>query len=136
MHSLKDYILHTLLRHKAGALQDTIIVIFGPAVLLALWWPFGHQLFGIHLRLVHFRAGEGPARTFNTNWPLYDFNPRAGIHKPLYQAEVAAGQGLDRPHPDYEVLHGQFGRLVKFDQLLQLVAQGQRTFGPNILGPE
>ena len=80
--------------------------------------------------------GQGPARTLNADGPLNDFQPRTGIHHPLDKAEVAAGQGLARPQPDYEVLHGQFGRLVKFDQLLQLVALGHRMFGPNILGPE
>ena len=106
MHSLKDYILRTLLRHKAGALEDTTIILFGVAMLLALWRPLYHQLLGIHLRLVHFRMGEGPARTLNADGPLYDFKPWAGIHKPLYQAELAAGQGLARPHADYETLHG------------------------------
>ena len=135
MYSFKDYILGTLLRHKAGALQDTVIIISGPAVLLALRWPLGHQLFSIHLRLVHFCTGEGHSRTFNANQPLYDFKSWAGIHKPLYQVEVAARQGLARPHPDYETLHGQFGRLVKLGQLLQPVAQGHRMFGPSILRP-
>ena len=75
-------------------------------MLLALRQPLRHQLLGIHLRPVHFRTGKGPARTFNADGPLYDFKLWAGIHKPLYQAEVAARQGLARPHPDYETLHG------------------------------
>ena len=79
-------------------------------MLLALRRPLRHQLLGIHLRLVHFRAGKGPARTFNADWPLYDFKPRTGIYKPLHEAEVAVGQRLGMPQPDYEVLHGQFSR--------------------------
>ena len=119
-------ILHpsTFLRHKASTLQDTFIILFGVAMLLALRWPLLHQLFGVHLRPEHFRLGKSPARTLNADIPLYDFKPWAGIYYPLDKAEVAAGQGLARPQPDYEVLHGQFGRLVEFDQLLQLVTQG------------
>ena len=92
--------------------------------------PSGDPSFGVHLRAVHFRTGKGPARTFNADGPLYDFKPWAGIHKPLYQAEVAVGEGVARPHPDYEALHGLFGRLVQLDQLLQLVAKGHQMFGP------
>ena len=55
---------------------------------------------------------------------------------PPHQTEVAAGQGLAGPHPDYKALHGMFGRLVNLDQLLQLVAQGHGVFGPSILRPE
>ena len=50
--------------------------------------------------------------------------------------EVAVGKGVARAHPDYKALHGLFGRLVKLDQLLQLVAQGHWVFGPSILRPE
>ena len=67
MYSFKDYILGTLLRHKARALQDIIIILLGVAMLLALRRPFGHQLLGIHLRLVHFCAGEGHSHIFNAN---------------------------------------------------------------------
>ena len=84
VHSLKYYILSTFLRHKAGTLQDTVIILFGVAMLLALWWPLLYQLFGIHLRPMHFRTGKGPARTLNADGPLYDLKPWAGIHKPLY----------------------------------------------------
>ena len=85
---------------------------------------------------MHIRAGKGPAGTLNANRSLDDFEPRTGIHHPLDQAEVAGGQGLTRPHPDYEVLHVQFGRPVEFDQLLQLVTQRHWMFGPSILGLE
>ena len=74
-----------------------------------------------------------PTCTLDADGPLDDFKPWAGFHKPPHQTEVAAGQGLARPHPDYKALHGLFGRLVKFDQLLQLVAQGHGVFGPSIL---
>ena len=80
-----------------GTLHDTVIILFGVAVLLTLRRPLRHQLLGIHLRPVHFRSGEGPARTFNADGPLYDFKPRAGTHKPLHESEVAAGHGLGRP---------------------------------------
>ena len=43
------------------------------------------------------------------------------LHAPsmqMDQTEVAAGQGLARPYPDYKTLHGLFGRLVQLDQLL------------------
>ena len=105
-------------------------------MLLAFRRPLLHQLYGVQLRLVHLRPGKSPARTLNADGPLYDFKPWAGIHKPPYQTEVATRQGLARPHPDYKTLHGLFGRLVELDQLLQVVAQGHRMFGPNILRPE
>ena len=95
-----------------------------------------HQLFGVHLRLVHFRLGKGPTHTLNTDGPLDDFQPWAGIHKPPHQAEVAVGKGVARPHSDYKAPHGLFGHLVKFDHLLQLAAQGHGVFGPSILRPE
>ena len=82
---------------------------------------------------MHFRTGQGLARTFNADGPLNDFKSRTCIYHPLDKAKVAAGQGLARPQPDYEVLHGLFGRLVQFDQLLQLVAQGHRMFGPVLM---
>ena len=105
-------------------------------MLLDLRRPLLHQLHGIQLRLVHLLPGKSPARTLDADGPLYNFKPWAGIHKPPHQTEVAAGQGLARPHPDYKAPHGLFGRLVKLDQLLQLVAQGHGVFGPSILRPE
>ena len=105
-------------------------------MLLALRRPLLHQLFSVQLRPVHLHPGKSPARTLNAGGPLYDFKPGAGVYKPPYQAEIAAGQGLARSHPDYEALHGQFGHLVKLDQLLQLVSQGHWVFGPSILRPE
>ena len=85
---------------------------------------------------MHFHAGKGPAGTLNANGSLDHLKPRTGIYHPLDQAEVAGGQKLARPYPDYEILHSHFGRLVEFDQLLQLVTQGRWMFGPSILGPE
>ena len=105
-------------------------------MLLALRWPFLHQLHGVQLRLVHPRPGKSPTRTLDADVPLYNFKPWAGIHKPPHQTKVAAEQGLARTHPDYKAPHGRFGRLVKLDQLLQLVAQGHGVFGPSILRPE
>ena len=105
-------------------------------MLLALRRPLLHQLHGVQLRLVHLRPGKSPACTLDVDEPLDDFKPWASFHKPPHQAELAAGQGLARPHPDYKAPHGLFGRLVKFDQLLQLVTQGHGVFGPSILRPE
>ena len=87
-------------------------------MLLALWRPLLHQLHGVELRPMHLRPGKSPARTLDADGPLYDFKLCAGIHKPPHQTEVAAGQGLAKPHPDYKTLHGLFGCLVKLYQLL------------------
>ena len=85
---------------------------------------------------MHLRTSKGSAGTLNANGPLDHFQPRTGIHHPLDQAKVASGQGLTRPHPNYEIFHSHFGRPVEFDQLLQLVTQRHRVFIPIILGPE
>ena len=105
------------------------------AMLLALWQTVLHQLLSIQLAPMHLRAGKGPAGTLNANRSLDNFKSQTCIHHPLDQAEVASGQGLIRPQPNYEALHGLFGRLVELDQLLQLVAKGHRMFGPSILRP-
>ena len=91
-------------------------------MLLALRRPLLHQLHGVQLRLVHLRLGKSPARTLDADGLLYNFKSWAGIYEPPHQTEVAVRQGISRPHPDYKTLHGLFGRLVKLDQLLQLVA--------------
>ena len=83
VHSFKYYILSTFLRHKASTLQDTVIILFGVAMLLALRRPLLHQLFGVQLRLVHLRPGKSPARTLDADGPLYNFKPWAGIHQRL-----------------------------------------------------
>ena len=85
---------------------------------LALRRPVLHQLLRIQLAPMHLRTGKGPTGTLNANGSLDDFQSWTGIHHPLDQAEVGGGQGLTRPHPDYEILHSHFGRLVEFDQLL------------------
>ena len=103
---------------------------------LALRRSILHQLLCIQLGPMHVRTGKGPAGTLNTNRLLDNFKPRTGIYHPLYKAEVAVGQGLTRPHLDYEVLHGHFGRPVEFNQLLQLVTQRHWVFGSSILGLE
>ena len=105
-------------------------------MLLALRWPFLHQLLRIQLAPMHLRTGKGPTGTLNANRSLDDFQSRTGIHHLLDQAEVAGGQKLNRPYSDYEILYSLFGRLVEFDQLLQLVTQRRWMFGPSILGPE
>ena len=44
MFSWEYSILRTLLRHKAGSLQDTVIIQLGLAVLFSFGRSFGHQL--------------------------------------------------------------------------------------------
>ena len=62
---VKNYILGTLIRHKAGTLQDALIIHLGLAMLLPLRWPICHQLLSIHLAPVYFSTGKRPtgART-------------------------------------------------------------------------
>ena len=78
--SLKYYIFGTFVRHKAGALQDALIIHLRMAMLLALRWPVLHKLLRIHLAPVHFSMGKRPTGTFNADEALDDFKPRAGIH--------------------------------------------------------
>ena len=44
---LKYYILGTFVLYKTGTLQDTLIINFGGAMLLALRRPFLDQLHGV-----------------------------------------------------------------------------------------
>ena len=97
MYSWEYDILGTLLRHKAGSLQDTVKVQFGSAVLLALRRPLGHQLRGVHLRPMHLSAGKGHPRAFDSDRPLDGFKPRAGTDKLLHESEVATRHGFRRP---------------------------------------
>ena len=136
VNSFKNYVLGTFIGHEASTLHNAIIILLGNAMRLALWRPVLHQLLCIQLGPMHFCTGKGPAGTLNTNGSLDDFQSRTGIHHPLDQAEVAGGQKLARPYPDYEIFHGHVGCLVEFDQLLQLVTQRRWMFGPSILGPE
>ena len=83
----------TSLEHSPAIVRapfSTLIIHLGRAMLLALWWRVRHELLGIHLAPVHLCAGKGPTGTFNTGGVLDDFNPRARIHQPPHQAEVAA----------------------------------------------
>ena len=136
VNSFKNYVLGTFIGHEASTLHNAIIILLRNAMWLALWRPVLHHLLRIQLAPMHLRTGKGPAGTINANGSLDDFQSRTGIHHPLDQAEVTGGQGLTRPHPDYEILHSHFGRPVEFDQLLQLVTQRRWMFGPSILGPE
>ena len=85
---------------------------------------------------VHLCTGKGPTGTFDADGALDDLEPRTGLHQPPHQPEIAPRQGLSEPQPNYEALHGLFGRLVELDQLFQLVAQGHRVSGLSILRPE
>ena len=136
VNSFKNDVFGTFIGHEASTLHNAIIILLGDAMRLALRWPVLHQLLRIQLAPMHLRTGKGLAGTLNASRSFDHFKPRTGIHHPFDQAEVASGQGLTRPHPDYEILHSHFGRLVEFDQLLQLVTQRRCMFGPSILGPE
>src|SRR3954469_2448604 len=133
---LKYYIFSTFVRHKAGALQDALIIHLGLAMLLALRWPVLHKLLRIHLAPVHLSTGKRPTGTFDADGALDDFKPWTGVHQPPHQPEVAPRQGLSRPQQNYKALHGLFGHLVELGQLLQLVAQRHRVSGLSILRPE
>ena len=97
MLSWENDILGTLLRHKAGSLHDTIIVLLSLAMLLALGRTLGHQLCGIHLRLVHLGTGESHSCTLNTDRPLDDFKSRAHTHKSLHKPKVTAWNWIGGP---------------------------------------
>ena len=46
---LKNYIHGTFIRHKAGTLQNALIIHLGLAMLLARQWPVLHKLLSIQL---------------------------------------------------------------------------------------
>ena len=105
-------------------------------MLFPRWWPVLHKLLSIQLAPVHLRTGKGPTGTFNADGALDDFEPWTGHHQSPHQPEIAPRLSLSRPQPNYEALHGLFGRLVELDQLLQLVAQGHGVSGLSVLRPE
>src|SRR3954462_14393598 len=102
-------------------------------MLLPLRRPVLHQLLTVKLTPVHLCTSKGPPGTFDADGTLDDLKPWTGLHQPPHQPEVAPRQGLSGPQPNYEALHGLFGRLVELDQLFQLVAQGHSVSGLNIL---
>src|SRR3954467_11351313 len=57
---LKYYIFGTFICHKAGTLQDALIVHFRVPMLLALRWPILHHLLSVHLAPVYFNTGKRP----------------------------------------------------------------------------
>src|SRR3954465_12300685 len=132
---LKNYIPRTFIRHKAGTLQNILIIHLGLAMLFPRRWPVLHKLLSIQLAPVHLSAGKGPTGTFDADGALDDFEPWTGLHQPPHQPKVAPRQSFYRPQPNYEALHGLFGHLMELDQLLQLVAQGHRVSGLSILRP-
>src|SRR4051812_12302219 len=133
---LKNYIFGTFMRHKAGTLQNALIIHPGLAMLFARRWPVLHKLLSIQLAPVHFRTGKRPTGTLDAYGVRDDFKPWTGLHQPPHQPEVAPRHGLPRPQADHEAFHGLFGHLMELDQLLQLVAQGHRVSGHSILRPE
>ena len=56
-----------------GTLQDTLIINFGGAVLLASGRSFRCELDGIHLHPLNFNMGEGHPLAFDADGPLDDF---------------------------------------------------------------
>lgn len=96
MYSFKDYILHTLLRHNVGSLQDIAKISLGHAVLLARGRSLSRDHDDIHLRPLHLDTGEGHPRTFNADRPLDGVKPRVGIDYPLHEKKVAPEYGFGR----------------------------------------
>src|SRR3954465_2985966 len=134
--SFKNYILGTFIRHKAGTSKNILVIVLELAMLLPRRRPVPHKLLTVQLTPVHLCTGKGPTGTFDADRVLDDLEPWTSLHQPSHQSEVAPRQGLSRPQPNYEALHGLFGRLVELDQLLQLVAQGHSVSGLSILRPE
>ena len=62
------------------------------AMRLALLRPVLDQLLRIQLAPMHLDVGKGPAGTLDAHGSLDHLKPRAGIHHPLDQAEIASGQ--------------------------------------------
>ena len=81
-------------------------------------WPVLHKLLSIQLAPMHLSTGKGPTGTFNADGALDDFEPWTGHHQPPHQPELDPRQSLSRPQPNYEALHGLFGRVVELGQLL------------------
>ena len=94
MNSFKNYVLGTFIGHEASTLHNAIRVQLGMAMCLALRRSVLDQLLRIQLAPMHLDAGKGPAGALDANGSLDHFKPRAGIYHPLYEAEVAGGQGL------------------------------------------
>ena len=117
MYSYKDNIISTLLSHNAGSIQDTVKILLGRAVLLARRRSLGRNLHSIHLHPMHLDSGEGHSRALDADRPLEDIKLEVGIDQPLHKPEVAAGYGFGKPQLDYQILHGQFGHPMQFDQL-------------------
>src|SRR3954466_10974299 len=134
--SFKNYILGTFIRHKAGTRKNILVIVLGLAMLLPLRRPVPHKLLTVQLTPVQLCTGKGPTGTFDADRALDELEPWTGLHQPPHQPEVAPRQGLSRPQPNYEALHGLFGHLVELNQLLQLVAQRHRVSGLSILRPE
>ena len=95
--SLKNYIHGTFIRHKAGTLQNALIIHLGLAMLLARRWPVLHKLLSIQLTLVHLHTGKCPTGTLDAYRALDDFKPWTSIHQPPHQPKVAPSHDLARP---------------------------------------
>ena len=76
VHLLKDCVLGTFIRHKAGTYKNILVVVLGLAMLLPRRWPVLHKLLSIQLAPVHLSTGKGPTGTFNADGALDDFEPQ------------------------------------------------------------
>ena len=94
-------------------------------MLLAPGWTLCYNIGGMHLCLVLLDAGEGHPSTFYARRLLDDVDMWHCIDKSLHQTEIAVRNGLSRPQPDHDVLHGSSGYLVELGPLGHLFAQQQ-----------
>ena len=93
----------------------------------ALGWTLRYNIDGLHLPPVCLDTGKGHPCTLNARRPLNSVDTWRRINKPLHQAEVAIRNRLSRPQPNYDVLHGSAGYLMKLGPLGHLFIQQQRA---------
>src|SRR3954470_7566851 len=56
--SFKNYIFGTFIRHKAGTIQNILIIVLGFAMLFPRRRPVLHKLLAVQLAPVHLSAGR------------------------------------------------------------------------------
>src|SRR3954463_13828480 len=89
---LQNYIHGTFIRHKAGTLQNVLIIVLGLAMLFPRRWPVLHKLLTVQLAPVHLSTGKGPTGTFDADGALDDLEPWTSLHQLPHQPEVAPRQ--------------------------------------------
>src|SRR3954468_14458022 len=90
---LQNYIHGTFICHKAGTLQNVLIIVLGLAMLFPRRWPVLHKLLTVQLAPVHLSTGKGPTGTFDADGAL-DLKPWTSLHQLPHQPEVAPRQSL------------------------------------------